>query len=260
MLTGITTHVAALVTAVAALSAAPILRAGAAAADPSQDDQFLAILEQEDIPAVKNVPSLIATAHKVCRKLDGGMPVGDVVNMMVNDAYAVDPPERLYPHDRLARTETRFVIAAVEAYCPGDRSKIASVMANPVPGPNSPMHRASYTRGALTGAVAPAGITAPDPPQIPAPPPPTAKDLTPPRPVAAPPPPQRPPPPPQLPPPPQQSPPAPAAPQPGSGAGGGGSVGGGDGGSGGGSGGGGAGPAQPAPEPAMPPGFVRLAP
>lgn len=246
MFTGITSQVAALAAAVAALAGTPILRGGAASADPSQDDQFLAILDQENIPAVRNVPSLIATAHKVCRELDGGMAVGDVVDMMVNDAYAVDPPERLYPPDRLARTETRFIIASVEAYCPGEQRRIASVMADPVPGPNSPMHRAAYTRSGVAAAVAPAGVTAPDPPQIPAPP---AKDLTPPRPVAAPPPPQRPPPP-QLPP------PAPAAPQqgPGDGSGGGGTDG--TGGNGGGS--KGAGPAEPAP--AMPPGFVRLAP
>jgi hypothetical protein len=258
MFTGITSHVAALVTAVVALTGAPILRSGAAAADPNQDDQFLAILDQEGIPAVKNVPSLVVTAHKICGKIDGGMPVGDVVDMLINDAYAVDPPERLYPRGRLARTETRFVIASVEAYCPGEEGKIASVLPRPVPGSNRPTHRTgTYARSAvnqegdsaeLVGAVFPVGITAPDPPQIPAPPP-AAKNLTPPRPVVAPPPPKRPPPPP-----PQQPPPPALAPQPGSGAGSGG-----DGTAGGGNGGGGgAGPAQPAPP--MPPGFVRLAP
>lgn len=253
MFTGITSDVAALVTAVAALTGGAILRGGAAPADPSQDDQFLAILDQEGIPALENVPSLIATAHKVCRKLDGGMPVGDVVEMMINDAYAVDPPERLYPRGRLARTETRFVIAAVEAYCPGDQSKIASVRPRSVPGSNKAPHRAAaHPLDDLVGAAFPAGITAPDPPQIP-PPPPTAKDLTPPRPVAVPPPPQR------TPPPPQQPPPPVVAPQPGSGAGtGGGGAAGGVGG--GGSGGGNGGPAEPAPAPPMPPGFVRLAP
>lgn len=252
MFTGITSDVAALVTAVAALTGGAILRGGAAPADPNQDGQFLAILDQEGIPALENVPSLIATAHKVCRQLDGGMPVGDVVETMINDAYVVDPPERLYPRGRLARTETRFVIAAVEAYCPVDQSKIASVLPRSVPGSNKAPHRAAAhpldavnprnPSGDLAGAVFPAGITAPDPPQIP-PPAPRAKDLTPPRPVTAPPPPNRPPPP-------------VVAPQPGSGAGSGGG-----GATGGGGNGGGSGPASPAPSaPAMPPGFVRLAP
>lgn len=258
MFTGITSDVATLVTAVAALTGGAILYGGAAAADPNQDGQFLEILDQEGIPALENVPSLIATAHKVCRQLDGRTPVGDVVETMIDDAYAVDPPERLYPRERLVRTETRFVIAAVEAYCPGDQSRIDSIMPQLVPSSNGASHQAgAYPRSAvnsgsysgdLVGAVFPAGITAPDPPQIP-PLPPTATKLMPPRPVVASPPPKRPPPPPQ-----QQPPPPAVAPQPGSGAGTGGG-----GGSGGGSGGGnGAGPAQPAPS--MPPGFVRLAP
>jgi outer membrane biosynthesis protein TonB len=101
----------------------------------------------------------------------------------------------------------------------------------------------------LIGAV-PSGEVAPDPPQIPAPPPPTAQMRTPPRPIAAPPPPkQSPPPPKQSPPPAKQAEPPAVAPQPGGAAGSGGS---------GNTGGGG--PAEPSPTPPMPPGLVRLAP
>jgi hypothetical protein len=128
MFTGITSQVAALVTAIVALTGGAILRGGAAAADPNQDDQFLALLDKEGIPALSGVPSLIDTAHKVCRALDGGMPADAVVDALVNYAYSVDPAERLYAPGRLARTEARFVTAAVGAYCPGDQSKVALIM------------------------------------------------------------------------------------------------------------------------------------
>jgi uncharacterized membrane protein YgcG len=148
--TGITGHGGALVTAIVVLTGAAILRGGAAAADPNQDNQFLALLDQEGIPALENVPSLIATAHKICRKLDGGMSVDYLVGAMVNYAYNADPHERGYPPGRLARTEARFITAAVEAYCPRDRGKIASGMANPAPGSTQLTRRgAAYTHNSV---------------------------------------------------------------------------------------------------------------
>ncbi|MFZ3271866.1 MAG: hypothetical protein WA285_25170, partial [Mycobacterium sp.] len=51
MRTGIISLADALVSAVVVLTAA-IICAGAAGADPSQQDQFLALLEQEQIPPV----------------------------------------------------------------------------------------------------------------------------------------------------------------------------------------------------------------
>jgi uncharacterized membrane protein YgcG len=292
MFTGITGQSGALVTTVVALTGAAILHGGAAAADPNQDDQFLALLEQEEIPALSNVPSLIVKAHQDCRQLDRGMTVDALVEEMTNDAYGVDPSERQYPPDRLTRTMARFITAAVEAYCPYDKGKIASIVANPAMGSklsldriNGPAARQEpmgtgpvglphlldggvfvagrYGPGpvlaSLIGAV-PAGVTPSDPPQIPAPPPPTAQPLAPPRPIAPPPPKKPPPPPQQLPPPPQQVEPPAIGPQPGGGDGG--DNGGGGTGGGGGNGGGstGGGPAEQSPAPPMPPGFVRLAP
>lgn len=140
MFTGTTGHVGALVTAVVALTGAAILRGGAAAADPNQDDQFLALLDQKGIPALSGVPSLIDTAHKVCRKLDGGMSADGLVDLLVNDAYGIDPPEREYAPGRLARTEARFITAAVEAYCPRNQGMIASLMTDPAPGSNVSTH------------------------------------------------------------------------------------------------------------------------
>jgi hypothetical protein len=318
MFTGTTSHSCALVTAIVMLSGTAILRGGAAAADSNQDDQFLALLDQEGIPALDGVPSLIDTAHKVCRILDAGMPADDLVDAMVNTAYGIDPKERRYPPGRLARTEARFITAAVEAYCPYDHSKIASIMANPASGWNEPTHRVgAYTHNAvdsggdpreppppldminisagwqqptgvgaarlphlmdsgvfasgrygddrsdcdargpvlasLIGAVPSEEITQPDPPQIPAPPPPAAQIRIPHPPMAAPPPRKQPPPPPQ-----QVEPPA-VGPQPGDAGGSNGTGGIGDG-TGGTGGAGGNGPAEPPPTPPMPPGFVRLAP
>ena len=304
MFTGITSHAGALVTAIVVLTGGAVLRGGTAAADPNQDEQFLALLDQEEIPALQNVPSLIATAHKICRELDGGMTVDAVVDDMKTNSFA-DPGEGQFPARRITSTITRFITAAVEAYCPSDQSKIVSIMAKPAPGSNEAMHHvAAYTHNAidagsnlrepppgldminmpaawqeptgggvvrlphlmsggdfmagrygdyrsdrdangvvlasLIGPVASDEIT-PNPPQIPAPPPPTAQTRTPPRPIAAPPPPQR------------AEPPA-VAPQPGQTGGSGGSGSTGDGGN------GGSRPAEPSPPPPMPPGLVRLAP
>src|ERR1700739_977890 len=102
MFTGSTTYAGFLVTAIVVLTGAAILHGGAAVADPNQDAQFLALLNREGIPAQEGVPSLIDTAHKVCRALDSGTPVGAVVNSLVNYAYNVDHTER----GRLARTES----------------------------------------------------------------------------------------------------------------------------------------------------------
>ena len=44
-----------LVTAIVVLTGAAILRGGAAAADPNQDDEFLALLNKEDIPALEGL-------------------------------------------------------------------------------------------------------------------------------------------------------------------------------------------------------------
>jgi Protein of unknown function (DUF732) len=210
----------ALVTAVVVLTGGIILGGGAAAADPNQDDQFLALLDKKEIPALDGVPDLIALAHRICSKLDGGMPVDAVVGDMRKNAFT-DPGGQQYAPRRIATTINRFIAAAVEAYCPGDQSKIASIMADRAPGSNAPMDSvAAYTPAAwqepsgspvvrlrfapLIGAV-PSGEMTPDPPQIPAPPPP-AQILTPPKAIAAPPAPKQ-----SLPAPQQSPPPAPQA-------------------------------------------------
>jgi len=217
MFTGITTCAGSLVTGIVVLTGAAILHGGVAAADP-QDDQFLALLSQKGIPALQGVPHLIATAHRICRNLDGGASASGLVDSMRNHAYDTDASDaRQYPPDRLTRTFTRFVTAAVEAYCPGDQGKIASIMANRVPVSNESTYRSvEYTHSGSdlrqTASLI-AEIPPPNPPQIPPPPPPAAEKLIAPQPVAAPPPPKQPPPPPQQPPPPpKQLPPPPQQP------------------------------------------------
>lgn len=297
MITGTARRAGATATASVILIGAAILRGSTAAADPNQDDQFLALLDQHGIPALENPPSLIATAQRVCHELDGGMSFEAVVESMTTFAANNDPGK--YPRDRLSRTFTRFVTAAVQAYCPYNQGKLASFAALRAPRPSEPTYRvAAYTRTAGGGVFVasplhetlPVGETvAPQPPPIPAQSPPPAHIVIPPRapvppqppkqpppvpqqppptPQELPPPPQEPPPPPQQvePPPPQQvEPPPVTAPQPGSGAGGSGiggdgGAGSGGGGSGGGGGGGGRGPAAPAPTRPMPPGVVQIAP
>lgn len=231
MLTSTTHRAGALVTVIVVLTG--VITLPAASADPNPDDQFVALLDQKGIPALENVPSLIATAHRICRQLDGGMPVDGVVDDMKQRAFNANAAGGPYPPDRVMRTVARFISASVEAYCPNNQPKIASLqsMANPVPGSDKPNLR--EPQSALH--VVPAGETGqPDPPQLPPPPEPTAQILAPPPPVAPPLPRQQTPPPAQGP---QQQPPASPAPGGAPGSGGG------------------------APEsPPMPPGRVRLAP
>lgn len=240
-----TNHVSALVTAFVVLTGVVMLPHDSAAADPNPDDQFVALLDQKQIPALENVPSLIATAHRICRQLDGGMPVDGVVDDMKQRAFNANSGGGPYPPDRVMRTVARFISAAVEAYCPNNQAKIASIsaMANPVPGSQDPTQRGTaHTRYAALRWQFPAGETGqPDPPQLPPDAPPTVQILTPPQPVVKPPPKQTPPGPQQEPQPgPQQEPPAAPAP-------------------GGPTGGAGGGPDSP-PTPPTPPGRVRLAP
>ncbi len=63
MFTTTSRHATALLTAILVLTGGAIARGGTAAADPSQDEQFGALLEIVDIPSQANMPSLIATAH-----------------------------------------------------------------------------------------------------------------------------------------------------------------------------------------------------
>ncbi|WP_343602366.1 DUF732 domain-containing protein [Mycobacterium sp.] len=283
MFTGITLLAGVLVSAVVDLTGAAILGGAPAAADPGQDQQFLALLNQEGIPAVKNNPSLIATAHKVCRELDGGMPADDLVDQMRNRSYQINPIERLLP-DRVTRTVTRFISAAVGAYCPRDQGRIASMSAGLAHGSAAPAGRdlpgaavvelPFMTDGGVVVAgrypdggrdrdahvtvlvpvirVVPSGDIVPtDPPEIPPPPPPQAQIQKPLPAVAAPPAPKQAPAPPQQAEPPEVAPPAP-------GIGGGPDGIDGTGGNGAGGGAGGAGPEEPEPDPG--PGWVRMAP
>jgi hypothetical protein len=257
------------VTAVALLISAAVLPGHTAAADPDQDQKFFDLLGQKEIPPVDNANSLIETAHKACSKLDSGMSVGDLVDLIRNNGYNENPLTRLNPADRITRTINQFIIASVEAYCPYDRGKIASIAAYRATPSGEPTyrvteyaHEAVVSRGlilaSLVGTV-PAGEIPPTKPlPVPAqPPPPPPEELAPA--------PQQPPPPPrhvqqapqrqqQVEPPPQEAPPqesppqaeqpqAPApAPEPGGGNGG------------------APAPESPSPAPPAPPGHIRLAP
>ena len=116
MRTAITSLADALVGVSVVLTAA-IICAGAAGADPSQEDQFLARLQQEQIPAIDNVPALVWHAHEICGELDGGASVETVVTELMNRSYADNPALYSVPA-RVRRTAVRFVTASVDVYCP----------------------------------------------------------------------------------------------------------------------------------------------
>jgi hypothetical protein len=283
MFSGIIRQLPAAVTAGALLMSAAVLPGHTAAANPDQDQKFFDLLGQKQIPPVDNANSLIETAHKACSKLDGGMSVGDLVDLIRNNGYNENPLTRLNPADQITRTINQFIVASVEAYCPYDRGKIASIAAYRAIPSGEPAYRvtayahdAVASRGlVLTSLVEPFPDgeipptkpvpvpAAPPPPeqlapapQEPPPPPPRHVQQAPQRQQQVEPPPQEPPPqapppqepPPQEPPPqaeqPQAPAPAPAAPAPAPGGGNGGAP----------------APDSPSPAPPAPPGHIRLAP
>ncbi len=231
MPTRVTAHAGSSVAAIVMLTGAAISPGAIAAADQNRDNQFLALLAKQQIPAVEGIPSLINEAHQVCRAFDAGFSADAIVNAMLDNAYSSDPKERQFDQGRLTRTEGRFMTAAVQAYCPNHQSKLAGVKVDFMPARHQPTYReagypldAPNSEGAvpvsLIGTI-PMQINPPDPPQLPEPPPPTAQTLSPPLPIAASPPPKQvprqPQPQPQAPPQPAQPPaaaPAPAAPPP----------------------------------------------
>jgi hypothetical protein len=122
--TGITSLADALVSASVVLTAA-IICAGAASADPSQQDQFLALLEQEQIPPVNDgeVAGVVARAHQICAALNGGTPIDALVDDEINRAYGDNPALHLYS-DRVRRTAVRFITASVDVYCPSHQGQL----------------------------------------------------------------------------------------------------------------------------------------
>jgi hypothetical protein len=117
MFTG-TTHASYPVTAFVVLTGAAILGGGAASADPSQDDQFLALLSQQGIPALSGIPDLIKTAHEVCGELNSGVPTDTVVAEFEDFANSVTPGR---DPGRVHRSAIRFVTASAGAYCPNQQ-------------------------------------------------------------------------------------------------------------------------------------------
>jgi Protein of unknown function (DUF732) len=119
-------QVAVAAVSVSVVLSAAIICAGAASADPSQQqDQFVALLEQEQIPPVDDgeVAGVVARAHQICGELNGGTPVGALLDDEMNRGYAENPRLRLVP-DRVRRTAIRFITASVDVYCPRHRGEL----------------------------------------------------------------------------------------------------------------------------------------
>ncbi len=97
--------------------AAATMCAGAARADPSQQDQFVELLEKDEVPLVDNLPALVARAHQICKELDGGESVYAVVDEEMNGMYEENPAYR-QEAGRVHRTAIRFIAVSAEVYCP----------------------------------------------------------------------------------------------------------------------------------------------
>ena len=106
------------------LLSATTMCAGTAGADPQQD-QFVALLEQEQIPPTDDgeVPGVVARAHQVCGELNGGTPIDAVIDEQMNRAYGDNPTLHLYS-DRVRKTAIRFITAAVDVYCPRHQGEL----------------------------------------------------------------------------------------------------------------------------------------
>lgn len=123
----ISNRAAGLVAAAIFAATAPIWSAGAATADPSQDSQFLALLDRKEISAATNPASLIVLAHRVCGQLDGGTPADSVVDQMRIRSFRQYPADLSLPQDRFTRTINKFITASVDTYCPNDEAKITAI-------------------------------------------------------------------------------------------------------------------------------------
>ncbi|MGB3335402.1 MAG: DUF732 domain-containing protein [Mycobacterium sp.] len=222
MITRSTTYSGAMVAAAVAVTA--MLQSSTVAADPGQDDQFLAVLQSKQIPAIDNTSTVFAAGHTVCRKLDEGVPADAILEGLKNDAYAMDPNLRRQSA-RLAVTMSRFIAAAVEVYCPSDQVKIGPAVVSRVRQADRPTRvftlvtnrtksesagnaailAAPYRAlGSPRSTLATGDIVQPKPPQVPTPKQPEAKIPKAPQAAAKPPPQQVEPPPPQAPPPPPE--------------------------------------------------------
>jgi hypothetical protein len=113
----------ALVIAPVMLTAATMC-AGAAEADANQD-HFVALLGQEQVPPMSDgdIPALVNRAHQMCAELNGGTSGDALVDDEMNRAFGDNPALHLYA-GRVRRTAVRFVIAAVDVYCPSHHSEL----------------------------------------------------------------------------------------------------------------------------------------
>lgn len=98
-----------------------VMCAGTAGAD-AQEDQFVALLAQLQIPVIDNVPGLVYRAHEICGELDHGASFQSVVDEETNTTYSGSPQLRLVP-DRVTRTAVKFT-ASVTVYCPSHQGLI----------------------------------------------------------------------------------------------------------------------------------------
>jgi hypothetical protein len=77
----------------------------------------VALLEQDQVPLIDNLPALVARAHQICGELDGGASVYTVVNEEMNGIFEENPAYHL-ESARVHRTAIRFIAVSAEVYCP----------------------------------------------------------------------------------------------------------------------------------------------
>jgi hypothetical protein len=141
--TGIASLADALVSSSVLLTAA-IICAGTASADPNQQDQqdqFVSLLAQDQVPVMDNLPALVARAHQICAELNGGTPIAAVVNEEMNGIFEDNPSYRQQT-PRVRRTAIRFIAVSSEVYCPSHltdplEGDLGADVGFAIPGPES---------------------------------------------------------------------------------------------------------------------------
>ena len=97
-----------------------VAHAAVASADPTpqeQQDQFVQLLEADQVPLIDNLPTLVARAHQICRELNSGTSVYSVLDEEMNGMFEEDPALRQQAA-RVHRTAIRFIAVSSEVYCP----------------------------------------------------------------------------------------------------------------------------------------------
>jgi hypothetical protein len=97
-----------------------------------------ALLEQDQVPVIDNLPALVARAHQICGELNSGVSVYTVVDEEMNGMFEENPAYHQQAA-RVHRTAVRFIAVSAEVYCPSHLTDpyVSDDVGFSIPGPVS---------------------------------------------------------------------------------------------------------------------------